>query len=36
MINDGDINQSIETDIEKADVSIEIGDGKGKIIECRL
>lgn len=31
MITNKDLNQSIETDIEKTDVSIETSDDKGKI-----
>lgn len=36
MINNRDINQSIENDIEKNDVNKEIGDDKGKIIKGTL
>lgn len=36
MINNKDLNQSIETDIEKTDVSIEISDDKGKTIKDTL
>lgn len=36
VINNRDINQLIETDIEETDVSIEIGDDKGKIIKGKL
>lgn len=35
-MNNKNINQSIETDIEKTDVSIAIDDDKGKIIKVTL